>query len=69
MAERLALLHATGPQPLSRSQQVAWYRLALARSAASDSFPVNLHQRRLEKAAAHSRVPSAAQAASALCHQ
>jgi hypothetical protein len=68
-AERLVLLHATGPQPLSRSQQLAWYRLALARCAASDSFPVNLHQRRLEKAAVHSNVPSAAQRPSAPDHQ
>ena len=68
-AERLALLHVAGPQPLSMSQQLAWYRVALARSLASEELPVNLHQRWLEKAAAHSRLLFAAQRDSALCHQ
>ena len=67
-AWKLALLHATGFQPFSRSQQVAWYRDAFARSAASEKFPVNLHQRWPEAAATHSSVLSA-DSASAVCHQ
>jgi hypothetical protein len=62
-------LQVLGPQPLSRSQQLAKYIVELARSVVKAVLPVNLHQRALLYADTQPRLVSAAQRASEVCHQ
>jgi hypothetical protein len=66
---RWLVLQAEGTQPLTSSQQLVRNLLLVARSVALLSLPVNLHQRLADVAVTQPSWVSAAQLASAVCHQ